>query len=221
MKKKKVIQRRRRSSLKGDAQRAYVLQIARDVFCKHGYRDANLSEICEIAGIGRGTLYRHFETKRAILIAMIEEIGARVEKALADQPTPTAPEPGKSLREALLEFSVRRMETVMRAVFADEATLRILVVGARGVDDAVDALTKKIDDLVLGSLEADLRIGQMAGALRDVDVRSIARFCLGGLQKLLLLQFQDGEAIDIPKVTRLVVELELFGLATPAVTAAV
>ncbi len=215
--KKKVIQRRRRSPLKGEAQRAYILQIARDVFCKHGYRDANLSEICDIAGIGRGTLYRHFETKRAILVAMIEQIGTSVEEALKTVPQPV-PQPGMTLREALLDYSLKHMETVLRAVFSDEATLRILVVGSRGVDDAVDRLTQKIDDLILGALEQDLRTGHMLGAIREVEFRKIARFCLGGLQKLLLMELQDGNKIDIPAVTRLVVELELFGLTTPMIT---
>jgi hypothetical protein len=105
----------------------------------------------------------------------------------------------------------------MRAVFSDEAAIRILVVSARGVDDAVDALTQKIDEVILGSIESDLRAGHMAGVLREVDSRKIARFALGGLQKLVLMELQDGNPIDIPAVTRLIVEFELFGLSTAIV----
>lgn len=109
----------------------------------------------------------------------------------------------------------RRVQFILPTDFTDEATLRILVVGAWGIDDAIDRLTQKVDDLILGSLEADLKTGQMMGILRSVDTSKIARF-LSGLQKLLLTELKDGKPIDISEVTRLVVELEVFGLTTPA-----
>jgi AcrR family transcriptional regulator len=203
--------RRRRVLPTGPAQRARVLEVARAVFLRRGYRDATLSEICEEAAVGRATLYRYFDGKLDLLVALVDEIFARVERLVATQPLPPPPPPELPLRDALLTFSLERMRTNLEALFADEATLRLLV-DMRGVDERIDRLIARIDQVILGSLEADLRAGQLIGALRPFDTRRVARFCLGGLQHLLLEELRDGRPLELDAIARLVVELELFGL---------
>src|SRR5512135_947926 len=122
---KRPIRRRRRSPLRGEAERARILEVARDVFVRRGYRDATLAEICQIAGVGRGTLYQHFGNKRQMLDAMLDGVAAHIEAALAHQPDIGTPPPGSSMRDAVVAFSLSRMEAMLRAVFADEATLRL------------------------------------------------------------------------------------------------
>jgi AcrR family transcriptional regulator len=56
---------------RADAQRnsARVLEAARAVFAERG-PDASLEEIARRAGVGIGTLYRHYPTRRALLAAV-------------------------------------------------------------------------------------------------------------------------------------------------------
>ncbi|MFE4630343.1 TetR/AcrR family transcriptional regulator [Streptomyces mirabilis] len=63
-------QRRRRA----DAQRNYDLLVAaaRDVFHDHGV-DAPLDDIARRAGVGNATMYRHFPTRRELIIAVYSE----------------------------------------------------------------------------------------------------------------------------------------------------
>ncbi|WP_064745145.1 TetR/AcrR family transcriptional regulator [Pseudonocardia acaciae] len=63
-------QRRRRA----DAQRNYDLLVsaARDVFHHHGV-DAPLDDIARRAGVGNATMYRHFPTRRELIIAVYSE----------------------------------------------------------------------------------------------------------------------------------------------------
>src|SRR5690242_8753984 len=56
---------------RADAQRNYerLLATAREVFDEHG-ADAPLDEIARRAGIGNATMYRHFPTRRELIIAV-------------------------------------------------------------------------------------------------------------------------------------------------------
>jgi AcrR family transcriptional regulator len=60
--------------LRADARRnrARILEVARDTFKARG-ADASLEEIARGAGVGIGTLYRHFPTRNALLDAMFRE----------------------------------------------------------------------------------------------------------------------------------------------------
>ncbi|CAI7974236.1 MULTISPECIES: TetR/AcrR family transcriptional regulator [unclassified Parafrankia] len=86
-------------SPRADARRNYelILDVARDVFAEHGI-DASLRDIARRAGVGIGTLYRHFPTREALLEALLgrgfDGLRARAESLLA------APRP----RDALLTW---------------------------------------------------------------------------------------------------------------------
>src|SRR5580704_5863067 len=58
--------------MRADAQRNYqrLLDAAVAVFAEHGADDASLEEIARRAGVGIGTLYRHFPTRQALLEAV-------------------------------------------------------------------------------------------------------------------------------------------------------
>lgn len=79
-------QRRRRA----DAQRNYDLLVAaaRDVFHDHGV-DAPLDDIARRAGVGNATMYRHFPTRRELIIAVyseeVAELCTRSQSLLAEE----------------------------------------------------------------------------------------------------------------------------------------
>jgi AcrR family transcriptional regulator len=65
--------------------REKVLAAARAVFSEHG-RDAQMDDVARRAGVGVGTVYRHFPTKEALIealmVAAFEAIAAEAEAAL-------------------------------------------------------------------------------------------------------------------------------------------
>jgi AcrR family transcriptional regulator len=73
---------------RADAQRNYDLLVstARDVFHNHGV-DAPLDDIARRAGVGNATMYRHFPTRRELIIAVyseeVAELCARSQSLLA------------------------------------------------------------------------------------------------------------------------------------------
>jgi AcrR family transcriptional regulator len=60
--------------MRADARRNYerLLATARTAFAEHG-ADASLDDIARRAGVGPGTLYRHFPTRDALLEAVIHD----------------------------------------------------------------------------------------------------------------------------------------------------
>ncbi|WP_329520351.1 TetR/AcrR family transcriptional regulator [Spirillospora sp. NBC_01491] len=91
--------------LRADARRNRdrVLAVAREAFAEEG-PDASLNEIAQRAGVGPGTLYRHFPTRRTLQAAVL---GDRIQRLAgrADELLATAP-PGEALAgwmRALLE----------------------------------------------------------------------------------------------------------------------
>jgi AcrR family transcriptional regulator len=61
--------------MRADAQRNYqrLLSAALSAFTEHGADDASLEEIARRAGVGIGTLYRHFPTRQALLEAVYRD----------------------------------------------------------------------------------------------------------------------------------------------------
>jgi AcrR family transcriptional regulator len=88
--------------LRADAarNRARILEAANEAFATRG-PDASLEEIARRAGVGIGTLYRHFPTRDDLLAAVfqdrIDELQARAEELLA------ADDPGEALATWLHE----------------------------------------------------------------------------------------------------------------------
>jgi AcrR family transcriptional regulator len=98
--------------------RERIVEVARDAFTRHGAQ-ATLDEIARRAGIGPGTLYRHFPTREAL----IEEVyRSEVEKlTAAGQRYSLAMRPLDALRSWMLLFidHVARKSLILPAYRAD------------------------------------------------------------------------------------------------------
>ncbi len=79
--------------MRADAQRNYdrIVEVAREVFREQGY-DASLDEVAKRAGVGPGTLYRHFPKRENLLDAImqvwVDWVDETADKALADEGSP-------------------------------------------------------------------------------------------------------------------------------------
>ena len=79
--------------MRADAQRNRdrIVEVAREVFRERGY-DASLDLVAKRAGVGPGTLYRHFPNRESLLDAImqswVERVDEAAEKALAHEGSP-------------------------------------------------------------------------------------------------------------------------------------
>jgi AcrR family transcriptional regulator len=65
-------------------QRRHILEAAREVFFRDGFVEANLDEVAQRAGVAKGTLYRYFENKGDLYVAVLSQNGALFEQRMRD-----------------------------------------------------------------------------------------------------------------------------------------
>ena len=81
--------------MRADAKRNYdrIVEVAREVFREQGY-DASLDEVAKRAGVGPGTLYRHFPQREnlidAIMQSWVDRVNEAADKALTHEGPPRA-----------------------------------------------------------------------------------------------------------------------------------
>jgi AcrR family transcriptional regulator len=68
--------------VRADAQRnrERLIEVAREVFREQGY-DASLDEVAKRAGVGAGTLYRHFPSREVLIDALMQSWVDRVNES--------------------------------------------------------------------------------------------------------------------------------------------
>ena len=71
-------------SSKGVATRQKLLDAAEQVFAELGYHDASIVKITEAAGVGQGTFYLYFSSKKEIFDELVRHLNRRVRHAMKE-----------------------------------------------------------------------------------------------------------------------------------------
>jgi AcrR family transcriptional regulator len=143
------------AELRADAQRnrGELLGAARLVIAEEGV-DASLRDIARRAGVGIGTLYRHFPTREALLAAIIDD-GVRRLSATAEELAAAKPA-GEALDEWLTKVAGRIGPYRGLAISMLEAV----------TDDAGDPALRQACEGMMDSGRDLLAAAQAAGAVR-------------------------------------------------------
>src|SRR4051812_17875401 len=65
-----TLSRRERERL---TRRQEIIEAARTVFARKGFKDATLDDVAELAEFGKGTLYNYFENKDALFASVLQD----------------------------------------------------------------------------------------------------------------------------------------------------
>lgn len=181
---------------RADARRNYELLIAAaaEAFAERGADDVSLEEIARRAGVGIGTLYRHFPARQALLEAVYKDQVDGLE-VLADKLL-TAESPGAALAEWLRAFA---------AFGRTKRSLSAALVSALGKDSTLISDCSKV---LRGCTEALLSRAQEAGVVRpDVQPIDLVRLTHG------LIIASESVGGDVGQADRML-DLLLGGLLT-------
>ncbi|SOX51989.1 TetR/AcrR family transcriptional regulator [Mycobacterium ahvazicum] len=154
--------------LRADAarNRARVLEVAYDTFAAEGL-SVPIDEIARRAGVGAGTVYRHFPTKEALFQAVIEDHMQH----LVDEGYALLESAGPG--EALFAY-------LRSLVLQWGAADRGLVDALAGFGIDIAAAAPDAEDAFLAMLDELLRAAQRAGTARpDIGVREVKTIMVG------------------------------------------
>ena len=64
--------------LTANARREQILDVALEVFANAGFHGASMNEVADAVGVTKPVLYQHFDSKRDLYQALIDEVGSRL-----------------------------------------------------------------------------------------------------------------------------------------------
>jgi AcrR family transcriptional regulator len=102
---KNAIKKRARPSVDdlGASRRAQILDAAVHLFARHGYADTDTQLLIERLGIGKGTLYRYFPSKRELFLAAVDRVMCQLREEIDARADPV-PDPLERIAEAIRTY---------------------------------------------------------------------------------------------------------------------
>lgn len=86
-----------------ERRRAEILNAATAVFAEHGFAAADVQEIADKTGVGKGTVYRYFPSKEELFLAAVDH-GMRNLKLAVDAAAVSAKQPLDRIAEGVLAY---------------------------------------------------------------------------------------------------------------------
>lgn len=154
--------------LRADAQRNYdkLVLAAREAFRERG-ADASLDDIAKRAGVGPGTLYRHFPTRDALIDALMRDWSERI-----NSDSEEIVSSGLPAREALAAWFTKFVENI--GIYHGAAAK---VMSA--MDDPSSPIYRKCQVLVAANEKVLSRARELDALREDVDAREVMRIVSG------------------------------------------
>ena len=121
-----------------DERRRQLLDVACGEFAERGFHATSMDDLALAAGVTKPVFYQHFESKRALFIAVLDDVGGRLLDVL-------------TAATASVETGRARVEQGFSAYFrfveSDRAAFRLLFgASARNDSEFADVVDRVIDD---------------------------------------------------------------------------
>jgi AcrR family transcriptional regulator len=186
---------------RGRATRERLIEAGREQFGAHGYEGASLDAILSQAGVKRGALYHHFESKQELFDAVLDREVATLSERIAKEAA-QAPDPVESLRAGCRAWLRMALDpAVQRIVLLDPPS----VVGW--------TRWRELDEThTLGGLRRNLELIAEEGRLADGDIDLLAHMLLASLAEAALLIARADKPRSALKVGEATIETLIAGL---------
>jgi AcrR family transcriptional regulator len=178
--------------------RDQILEVAVQVFARRGYHGTSMNDVAEAAGVTKPVLYQHFDSKQALYLALIDDVGERMSTAIAKATAGAVN--GKTQTE--LGF-----QAYFRWVADDHDAFLLLFATQANRDAAATRAIRKITDDAAAAIAPLIAV--------DVDPeqqRTLAHGLVGLAEGVSRRLVERGEDFDPDELGRLVAQLAWAGL---------
>lgn len=187
--------------------REQIVAAARSLFARHGYEGTSIAAIARAVGVADGAIYRHFESKRDILHAVIagfyEPLVAEADRAVGEITDP----------RDRLRILVRRNLT---AYADDPLVCRLIIAEARVLDGYYEStiadLSRRYTALAVDAVRDGIALGIFRADVAPTVVRDVL---FGAMEHLAWATLTGHGSIDIDGATTTLIDLVLEGIAAP------
>jgi len=184
--------------LSAPARREQLLDVALEVFAGAGYHGTSMNDVADAAGVTKPVLYQHFESKRELYQALLDEVGARLLGAISAATSGTVD--GREQTE--LGF-----RAYFRWVAEDHDAFQLLYGGGSRRDEEFSRAVRRV------TAEAAAAIAPLIAADIDDEHRLTLAHALVGLAEGASRRLVErGEAFDPDVLARQVSDLAWAGL---------
>ena len=175
--------------------KAQILDAARPIFAKNGYRRTKVDEIAEYLNVGKGTIYRYFADKKALFLAVFEQGMAELCNAIAAKVELTTSPPEK----------FKMAVTTYFAFFDTNRDLIEIMMQVRSeFKPEFQQINHSLYNHYIVRVQENIRNGVKMGIFRDMDIERTAEaysgMLCGVLQGFYLRQF-DTESENAETLT--------------------
>jgi AcrR family transcriptional regulator len=196
-----------KDSARQKTNRDAILDATDRLLARYGYKKMTIDDLAREVGIGKGSVYLHFESKEEIALSHIDRIIERLNVNLRDIARRGGPA-DKRLRAMLLERVLYRFDSVQHY----SQSLNELLAQLR--PRLLERRRQYFEEEATIFAEV-IREGKTAGIFSTKDPRQTAMSLLDATNALLpysLSAYELGERADIEKKAKLVADLLLNGL---------
>jgi len=193
-----------------------ILDAALAIFAEKGFAGATTAEIARTAGVAEGTIYKYFQSKRELMVAVIKTFAIT--------------EPFLSLFEHVGEidfpaFLTAVLENRMNLIEGSAKGQPLLLMSELLRDPELrEIFNRQVIQPIMTKMEKFYESGAAAGYFRPLDKLVITRAMGGLVIGLLILTLLEGESSPLKGISRQksaaeLVELVLNGIKIPVFTA--
>ena len=161
-----------------------IIMAAMKIISEQGIQKLTMKQIAGHVGISDAALYRHFENKKAILMAMIDEIGKNLTGFIA-QRVASFDDPVEKLQNLLrlhLKF-VEQNKGIPRILFSEE-----IHINEPDLKKRTATMIKNYLDMIQGILYRAVQEGKVR---TDLNIEAAATAFLGLIQGSIILWSLD------------------------------
>jgi AcrR family transcriptional regulator len=174
-----------RQRLSAEGRRSAIIDAARVLFARNGFRGTGTSDIAAAAGCSEPMIYKHFESKQALFLAVLEECKRYMRERFAEAAAGEG-----DLFDGYLRF-VRGLAG--DAKVAELSRLRYLAVTLSDEPEIRAGLAAMVAQWQ-ASVRAAVEVAHANGRIRgDIDVASVAMLFFGLAQAAGFMSAIEGE----------------------------
>lgn len=183
-----------------------ILSTACALFARQGYMRASIADLADARRISRGALYHYFDSKEAILFAILD---AHIRRMIADVEKAMASQPGsldrfRSAIRAIVELNARSSDE-QRVILNELPSL------GEAEQRTIKALQRRLVDTIAGLLVSLDREGKIVKRSKKVYT-----MMLFGMLNFSHTWYDPKGDIGPQEFADMVVDLFLYGFAAPA-----